>query len=86
MPVLMMLMALALIGLPQALAGTGDLSPFNAKYHTSGTRLNTCDVCHTTGAKLNLYGMDMSNQTGTTRQRLENIEVGFGWRRLQQHR
>ena len=39
MPVLMMLMALALIGLPQALAGTGDLSPFNAKYHTSGTGL-----------------------------------------------
>jgi hypothetical protein len=75
MPVLMLLMVLALIGLPQALASTGDLSPFNAKYNTSGTRLNTCDVCHTTGANLNQYGMDMSNQTGTTEQRLANIEL-----------
>ncbi len=75
MPALMLLMALALIGLPQALAGTGDLSPFNAKYNTSGTRLNTCDVCHTTGANLNQYGMDMSNQTGTTEKRLAKIEL-----------
>ena len=70
-----MLMALALIGLPQALAGTGDLSPFNAKYNTSGTRLNTCKVCHITIANLNQYGMDMSKQTGTTEQRLANIEL-----------
>jgi len=34
-PVLMLLMVLALIGLPQALAGTGDLSPFNAKYNSA---------------------------------------------------
>jgi len=71
----MLLMVLALIGFPQALASTGDLSPFNAKYNTSGTRLNTCKVCHTTGANLNQYGMDMSNQTGTTEQRLVNIEL-----------
>lgn len=75
MAVLILLMVLALIGLPQALASTGDLSPFNAKYNTSGTRLNTCKVCHTTGANLNQYGMDMSNQTGTTEQSLVNIEL-----------
>jgi len=73
MPVLMLLIVLAL--LPQALASSGDLSSFNAKYNTSGTRLNTCDVCHTAGANLNPYGMDMSNQTGTTEQRLSNIEL-----------
>lgn len=75
MPALILLMVLALIGLPQALASTGDLNPFNAKYNTSGTRLDTCKVCHTTGANLNLYGMDMSNQTGTIEQRLANIEL-----------
>lgn len=75
MPVLVLLMVLALIGLPQALASTGDMSPFNAKYNTSGTRLNTCKVCHTTGANLNQYGMDMSKQRGTTEQGLANIEL-----------
>jgi len=75
MAVLILLMVLALIGLPQSLASTGDLGPFNARYDTSGTRLNTCKVCHTTGANLNQYGMDMSNQTGTTEQRLANIEM-----------
>lgn len=84
MAVLILLMVLALIGLPQALASTGDLGPFNAKYNTSETRLNTCKVCHTTGANLNQYGMDMSKQTGTTEQCLANIELldsdgdGFG--------
>ena len=75
MPALILLIVLALIGLPQALASTGDLGPFNAKYNTSGTRLDTCKVCHTTGANLNQYGMDMLKQTGTTEQRLANIEL-----------
>lgn len=80
----MLLTVIALIGLPEALASSGYLSVFNSKYNTSGTRLNTCRSCHTTGANLNLYGMDMSDQTGTTEQRLANIELfdsdgdGFG--------
>jgi len=71
----MLLTVVALIGLPEALASPGYLSVFNSKYNTSGTRLNTCRVCHTTGTNLNLYGMDMSDQTGTIEQRLINIEL-----------
>lgn len=73
--IITLLTVVALIGLPEALASPGYLSVFNSKYNTSGTRLNTCNVCHTTGANLNLYGMDISNQTGTTEQRLTNIEM-----------
>ncbi|GEM_PF-1209296 len=72
---ILLLTVLALIGLPEALASPGYLGVFNTKYNTSGTRLDTCNVCHTTGANLNPYGMDMSNQTGTTEQRLTNIEL-----------
>lgn len=72
---ILLLTVLVMTGLPEALAGPGDLDVFNTKYNTSGTGLDTCRVCHTTGADLNPYGMDMSNQTGTTQQRLANIEL-----------
>jgi len=72
---LIVLMLLVVVGLPQVLASTSDLRVFNTEYNTSGTRLDTCTVCHTTGANLDQYGMDMSNQTGTTEKRLTNIEI-----------
>lgn len=39
-----------------ALATPGYLKRFNAKYHTAGTRLNSCKVCHTSPPTLNPYG------------------------------
>ncbi|KCZ72856.1 hypothetical protein ANME2D_01291 [Candidatus Methanoperedens nitroreducens] len=50
---ILLLTVLALTGLPEALASPAYLGVFNTKYNTSGTRLDTCDVCHTTGANLN---------------------------------
>lgn len=47
-----------LIGAPVVSAKSGYLSSFNQNYNTSGTKLDTCNTCHTSssGGSLNPYG------------------------------
>jgi len=59
--------AITLIG-PFLLAGTAlahsnRLSSFNSTYGTSGTVLDTCDTCHTSGYGFNSYGSDYRNSS-----------------------
>jgi hypothetical protein len=75
---LLLVLVVALVGVPEALARSGYLSDFNAKYGTANTKLDTCDTCHVPGGKArNPYGADMEAQLlagATVDQALTNIE------------
>ncbi len=58
---LLLLTVVALVGVPNALANSGIKSDFNAKYGTTGTRLDTCTTCHTSPPSFNNYGTDLAN-------------------------
>lgn len=60
---LLLVLAIALVGLPEALARNGYLDAFNTKYGTANTKLDTCDTCHVYGGNArNLYGQDVEIQ------------------------
>ena len=44
---------------PQAQAFQSVLDNFNDTYNTTGTRLDSCDTCHTSGFDFNPYGDDL---------------------------
>lgn len=57
---LLLVLAIALIGLPEAFARSSYLDAFNVKYSTANKRLDTCDICHVYGGNArNLYGQDV---------------------------
>ncbi len=67
---LLLVLTVALIGMPEALAKSGYLSLFTAQYpNTATTKLNNCDVCHTpalftisgSSKDVNYYGRDYFN-------------------------
>lgn len=59
---LLLVFAVALVGVPEVVAKSSYLSDFNAMYGTANTRLDTCDTCHVPGSKaLNPYGTDYGN-------------------------
>ncbi|MFU8766931.1 MAG: Ig-like domain-containing protein [Candidatus Methanoperedens sp.] len=60
--VILLIIAIALLGAQQASAIFQYSSTFNAEYNTSGTRIDTCTICHTSVPELNLYGADLENQ------------------------
>ncbi|WP_321418221.1 hypothetical protein [uncultured Methanomethylovorans sp.] len=53
------LVLIVLIGLPIAAARPTYFAAFKEKYNTSGTKLDTCNTCHTSGggSPRNLYGL-----------------------------
>lgn len=58
-PTMVLFLAMVvLIGAPVVSAKSGYLSSFNQNYNTSGTKLDTCNTCHTSssGGSLNPYG------------------------------
>lgn len=65
---LLSVMALLLMGTggPSAFALSSYLSNFNTRYGTSGTKLNTCGLCHTSATNpslsFNAYGNAVENQ------------------------
>ena len=60
---LLLILAIALIGLPEALARSSYLDAFNTKYSSANKRLDTCDTCHVYGGNSrNLYGQDVEIQ------------------------
>ncbi len=65
----LMLLIVALIAMPEALAVPSHLTNFTVKYpFTAGTRIDSCDLCHIPGlpqtiANRNAYGFDFGNQT-----------------------
>jgi hypothetical protein len=56
-----------------AVAKNSYMSPFNSLYGTDGTRLDDCNVCHTSGSKLNAYGSDF----GTKERELGNVTLAL---------
>ena len=62
--------ALAIVGIGGAAMHFGLFSPhpqealdaFNAVYDTEGTRLDTCNTCHTSGRNTNHYGTDLKSR------------------------
>lgn len=60
---ILLVLAVALVGVPEAVARSGYLTTFDSKYGTSNTKLDTCDLCHVPGSKaLNPYGADFNAQ------------------------
>ncbi len=64
----LMLLIVALIAMPEALAVPSHLTNFTIKYpFTAGTRIDSCDLCHIPPfpsiANRNAYGFDFGNQT-----------------------
>ncbi|NJD54745.1 MAG: hypothetical protein FIB07_18040 [Candidatus Methanoperedens sp.] len=60
---LLLILAIALVGLPEALAVSNYLDAFKTKYGTANTKLDTCDICHVYGSNArNLYGQDVEIQ------------------------
>ncbi len=65
-----LVIALAVIGAISATLYLGVFSPhpqialdtFNDVYGTAGTRLDTCNTCHTTGRSTNPYGTDLKTK------------------------
>ncbi len=77
-----MLIAMVLLSLaiPLALAKDSYQIDFNTKYGTSGTRLDNCNVCHTTGggSPRNSYGLDYENGHNFTKiESLDSDKDGF---------
>jgi len=59
----LLVLAIVLVGLPEALARSSYLDAFNTEYGTANTRLDTCDICHVYGGDArNLYGQDVEIQ------------------------
>ncbi|CAG0992456.1 hypothetical protein METP3_02737 [Methanosarcinales archaeon] len=65
---LLMLIMLALVGAPGALALSSIKSSFNTQYGTAGTSLDTCNTCHSPSLfdiggsnPVNYYGRDLFN-------------------------
>ena len=60
---LLLVLAITLVGLPEALARSIYLDAFNTKYGNANTKLDTCDTCHVYGGNArNLYGQDVEIQ------------------------
>lgn len=59
----LLLLATVLIGVPMAAARPTYFAAFKDKYSTSGTRLDTCNTCHTSGggSPRNPYGLAFSD-------------------------
>jgi len=86
--VAMLVIVLAAVG---AIAGAlylGVFSPhpqvaldtFNDVYGTAGTRLDTCNTCHTTGRSMNLYGTRLKSEfSGMMNQRGETLTKEQTW-------
>ncbi len=49
------------LGASQAWAKSSYLTQFNSKYSTSGTALNSCNLCHTRTPSVNAFGSDFAN-------------------------
>ena len=68
--IVMLAIVLAAVGIVAGALYLGVFSPhsqvaldtFNEVYGTSGTRLDTCNTCHTTGRSTNLYGTDLKSE------------------------
>ncbi len=65
--VLLLLTVVALMGVPAALALPAYKDDFNAKYNTTGTRIDQCILCHVNAnpfsdSTRNSYGIDLDNQ------------------------
>ena len=66
----MLVIVLAAVGAIAGALYVGVFSPhsqvaldtFNDVYGTAGTRLDTCNTCHTTGRSTNLYGTDLKSE------------------------
>ena len=74
---LLLVLTVALVGIPEVSARSGYLSSFNTLYGTSNTNLDSCDTCHITKADRNPYGADMDAEMlagATDEQALINIE------------
>ena len=62
------------------------LDTFNDVYGTMGTRLDTCESCHTTGRSTNLYGTHLKSEFSklmvledlTEEQKLEAFRAALG--------
>jgi type II secretory pathway pseudopilin PulG len=57
------LVSIVLIGLPMAAARPTYFAAFKEKYNTSGTKLDSCNTCHTSGggSPRNPYGLAFSD-------------------------
>lgn len=60
---LIIILLIVLIGVPMAAARPTYFAAFKDKYSTSGTRLDTCNTCHTSGggSPRNPYGLSFSD-------------------------
>ncbi len=65
---LLLVLAVALVGVPEASALSSIKTAFNNKYGTTGSTLDTCDTCHTPALfdvgvsnLMNYYGRDLFN-------------------------
>lgn len=60
--IVLFLAVVVLIGAPMVSAKSNYLSSFNQHYNTSGTKLDTCNICHgsSSGGSFNLYSMAYS--------------------------
>lgn len=76
---LLLVLVVAIVGVPEVLARSGYMTTFNGKYGTANTKLDTCYTCHVPGGKaLNPYGADMEAQFlagATTDQALMKVEL-----------
>lgn len=59
---LLFLLIVLLIGIPMAAARPTYLAAFKENYNTDGTKLDTCNTCHTSGggSPRNPYGLEYS--------------------------
>ncbi len=72
-----LLITVILASVQVATAFSSYKSAFNTQYSTTGTRLDTCGVCHNNpsgGGSLNSYGSAFAAQSGTPAQAFTNIE------------
>lgn len=77
---LLIVLLAALIGAPGVLALGSYKNTFTSKYSLAGSRLDTCDTCHTAGdtSGWNPYGLDLQSQLAagaTINQALTNVEL-----------
>lgn len=77
---LLIVLLAALVGAPGVLALGSYKNTFTSKYSLAGSRLDTCDTCHTAGdtSGWNPYGLDLQSQLAagaTIDQALTNVEL-----------
>ncbi len=73
---MLMLTVIALYGVPSASAYGGYLNAFNQQYNTSGTKLDSCGVCHVApggGGAVNPYGKAFAD-TGNSFAAIESLD------------